>query len=238
MKPLRERLTQLMTARTVSYSQLAHRKGRLFAIKREPPRQQPFLIVLPSADAAREAKILVDPNKIDSKGTTAIDWYVPSPDGKLVAVSLSRGGSELGDVHLFDTATGSAVHEVVPHVNGGTAGGDLAWLPDGSGFFYTRYPKPGERPAADLDFYQQAWFHKLGTSLSEDHYELGKGFPRVGEIEFEMDDASGTLLATVQNGDGGQFSLFLRRRRASGRRSATLKTRSCRGRLVRTGRST
>jgi prolyl oligopeptidase len=210
VKAIRERLTQIMTAKTVSYGQLAHRNGRLFAIKREPPKQQPFLIVLPSADSVAQARVLVDPNQMDSKGTTAIDWYVPSPNGKLVAVSLSRGGSEAGDVHLFDTVTGARVHEVIPHVNGGTAGGDLAWMPDASGFFYTRYPKPGERPPADLDFFQQVYFHKLGTPLSADRYELGKDFPRVAEIEFEMDDRSGVLLATVQKGDGGEFSLFLR----------------------------
>jgi prolyl oligopeptidase len=209
-KAIRERLTTIMTAKTVSYGQLAHRKGKLFAIKREPPKQQPFLIVLPSADAVDQARVLVDPNQIDAKGTTAIDWYVPSPEGSLVAVSLSRGGSEAGDVHVFDTATGSAVYEVIPHVNGGTAGGDLAWNPDGSGFFYTRYPKKGERPAEDLDFYQQAYFHKLGTPTATDRYELGKGLPRIAEIEFEMHNPSGTLLATVQKGDGGQFSLFLR----------------------------
>jgi prolyl oligopeptidase len=210
VKAIRARLTQVMTAPTVSYGLLAHRKGRLFAIKREPPKQQPFLIVLPSAEAVDQARILVDPNKIDPKGTTAIDWYVPSPDGNLVAVSLSRGGSEAGDVHVFETASGSQVHEVIPHVNGGTAGGDLAWLPDGSGFFYTRYPKPGERPTADLDFFQQVYFHKLGTPLSADRYELGKDLPRVAEIEFEMEDSTGTLLTTVQNGDGGQFAFFLR----------------------------
>jgi len=83
-------------------------------------------------------------------------------------------------------------------------------MPDGSGVFYTRYPKTGERPADDLDFYQQVYFHKLGTPLAADRYELGKDFPRVAEIEMEMDNATGTLLATVQKGDGGQFSLFLR----------------------------
>lgn len=210
VQAIRERLAQIMTARTVSFGQLASRKGRLFAIKCEPPKQQPFLIVLPSADSVAQARVLVDPNQIDPKGTTAIDWYVPSPDGKLVAVSLSQGGSEAGDVHVFDTASGSPVHEVIPHVNGGTAGRDLAWMPDGSGVFYTRYPKAGERPADDLDFYQQVYFHKLGTPLTADRYELGKDFPRVAEIEMEMDNASGTLLATVQKGDGGQFSLFLR----------------------------
>ena len=41
-------------------------------------------------------------NQIDSKGTTAIDWFEPSLDGTKVAVSLSKGGSEDGTLHFFD----------------------------------------------------------------------------------------------------------------------------------------
>jgi len=41
---------------------------------------------------------------------------VPSFDGKLVAVSISKGGTEAGDVHVIDVATGKEVHEVVTHV--------------------------------------------------------------------------------------------------------------------------
>lgn len=207
---IRARVTEIMSARTVSYSGLEYRQGMLFAIQREPPRQQPFLIVFSFVDSLENARVLVDPNAIDSKGTTSIDWYVPSRDGRLVAVSLSVAGTEAGDVHIFETATGRKVHEVVPRVNTGTAGGDLAWMPDSSGFFYTRHPRSGERPPADLDFFQQVYFHKLGTPTEKDRYEIGKDFPRVAEIEFVMDDRSGTLLATMQNGDGGEFSHYLR----------------------------
>lgn len=210
VEAIRARVTQIMSAKTISYSGLEYRKGTLFAIKREPPRQQPFLIVFPSVDALDQSRVLVDPNVIDKEGTTSIDWFVPSPDGKLVAVSLSRAGTEAGDVHVYETATGQEVREVIPRVNTGTAGGDLAWLPDGSGFFYTRHPRAGERPEADLDFFQQVYFHKLGTPTADDRYELGKDFPRVAEIQFEMHDATGRLLATVQNGDGGEFAHYLR----------------------------
>lgn len=55
----------------------------------------------------------------------------------VVAVSLSRGGSER-DVHLIDVETGQRVHAIIEHVNGDTAGGILVGLPDPSGFFYTR----------------------------------------------------------------------------------------------------
>lgn len=207
---IRRRVTEIMSAESVSYSSVAHRNGSFFVVKTQPPKQQPFLVVMPSPQRPDEARVLFDPNAVDAQGTTVMDWYEPSPDGKLVALSLSKGGSEVGDVHLIETATGKLTGEVVPRVNSGTAGGDLAWAADGSGFYYTRHPHPGERPASDLGFYQQLYFHRIGTSPADDRYELGKGFPRIAEIEVET-HASGLVLVTVQNGDGGEFAHYLRR---------------------------
>jgi prolyl oligopeptidase len=207
---LRARLTEILTARTISHSGLIYRGGQLFALRRQPPKEQPFLVVLPAPNEPNKARVLIDPTTMGKKGTTSIDWYMPSPDGKLVAVSLSRGGTESGDVHVLDVATSKEVNEIVPRVNGGTAGGDLAWSPDGKGFFYTRYPRGKERPPEDLDFYQQVYYHQLGTPTDNDRYEMGKDLPRIAEIRLEMDDKSGRLLASVQNGDGGEFAHFLR----------------------------
>jgi prolyl oligopeptidase len=207
---LRAEVTKILSAKTTSHGALIFRGGRLFGLRRQPPKQQPFLVAMPSPDAPDQARVLLDPNVLDTKGTTAIDWFVPTPDGKLVAVSLSKGGSESGDVYVYEAATGKQVYEVVPRVNGGTAGGDLAWSPDGRGFFYTRYPRGTERAAEDLDFYQQLYYHELGTPTGKDRYELGKDLPRIAEIKLEMHDATGRLLASVQKGDGGEFAHFLR----------------------------
>jgi len=210
VQEIRDRVTEIMEAKTVAYGGLTVRGGKLFAVKRQPPKQQPFIVVMSSAEHPDSERVIVDPNVIDTQGTTSMDWYVPSADGSLVAVSLSKGGSEAGDVHVFETATGKEVFEVIPHVNGGTAGGDLAWAPDGSGFFYSRYPRGDERPKIDLDFYTQIYFHKLGTPTQADRYEMGKKFPRIAEIQLDMDRKTGRLLATIQDGDGGEFAHYLR----------------------------
>lgn len=207
---LRQKLTKIMAAKTTGHSALAVRGEKVFALRRQPPKEQPFLVVLPAADKPEDATVLLDPNELDKKGGTSIDWFVPSPDGKLVAVSVSKGGSESGDVHLYDVATGKPTGEVIPRVNNGTAGGDLAWAADGKGFFYTRYPRGKERPAEDLDFYQQLYFHALGTPTEKDRYELGKDLPRIAEIKVDLDATSGRVLAAVQKGDGGEFAFFLR----------------------------
>jgi prolyl oligopeptidase len=206
---IRARVAELRSDQAQSYSALTWRNGKLFALKRQPPKQQPFLIVMDSPDDAANARIVVDPSIVDPSGSTTIDFYEPSVDGKLVAVSLSRGGSESGDVHIYD-ATGKDIHEVVPRVQGGTAGGDLAWTVDGTGVFYTRYPHEGERPAEDLFFYQQVYFHKLGTAPDTDRFELGKDLPKVAEIRLDAHPALHYVLASVQHGDGGGVEHYLR----------------------------
>ncbi len=193
-----------------SYGELLNRGGRLFAMKFEPPKAQRFLVTLRSADEpAIGQTVVVDPNALDASGSTSIDWYVPSHDGKLVAVSLSKGGSEDGSVHIFETATGKQVDIVIPRVQYPTGGGSVAWNADATGFWYTRYPAPGEKPPADEHFFQQVWFHKLGTPLKQDTYAVGKEFPRIAETALQSSADGKYVLATVANGDGGDFFHFL-----------------------------
>nr|XP_061812113.1 prolyl endopeptidase-like [Nerophis lumbriciformis] len=202
----------ILEKQSVSYRSVGVVAGKVFAIKKQPPKQQPFLVVMNSLEAPESATVLVDPNAMDDKGLTSIDWYVPSPDASHVAVSISKGGTESGDVSIFEVATGKKVFETLTRVNGGTAGGDLAWNPDGNSFFYTRYPRTGERPEADLKFYQQLYLHRLGDNPAKDTYILGKDLPKIGEIRTRVHGASGRLLVTVQKGDGGEFELYLRER--------------------------
>ncbi|MBI5837550.1 MAG: S9 family peptidase [Candidatus Eisenbacteria bacterium] len=209
VRAIRKRITELDRASSPDHYELSQRGGRLFAIKSEPPLQQPFLVTLGSVDDARSTRTVVDPNLLDPKGGTSIDWYVPSRDGRLVAVSLSEGGSESGTVHLYDVESGKALEDVIPRVNGGTAGGSLAWNEDATGFWYTRYPKEGERPKEDLDFYQQVYFHKLGTREGGDTYSIGHDFPRIAEVALQSSDDGRFVLASVENGDGGDYAHYL-----------------------------
>lgn len=207
---IRDQLTKLYSSSSVLFSSPVYRAGQYFALRYEPGQQHETLVTLQSLDAAGSFRFIVDPNKLAPDGSISIDWFEPSPDGKLVAVSLSTDGSEAGDVHVYDLTREMKEVDVVTRVNAGTAGGDLAWSPDSSGFYYTRYPRPGERPDDEMGFFQQGWYHRIGTPAESDRYELGKDFPRIAEIEFEMHDESGQLLVTVQDGDSGRFAHFLR----------------------------
>ena len=202
-------LSRLYKSESAGFASLAFRGGVLFAVETKPPKAQPFLVTLVSVDDPESARPLVDPNALDPSGATAIDFYVPSPDGKLVAVSLSKNGSEDGSVHVFEVATGQEFPEIVPRVNFATGGGSVAWNGDSSGFWYTRYPHAGERAASDLNFYQQVYFHRLHTEASEDRYALGRELPRIAEIALAASDDGKYVLARVANGDGGDFLHYM-----------------------------
>ena len=205
---IEKQLTEWYAKTSPSYFSLVSRPGILFAMKFQPPKQQSLLVTLASADDLKSERVMLDPNVLDAKGTTAIDWYAPSLDGKHVAVSLSKGGSEDGTLHFYETA-GKALPDTIAHVQYPTAGGSAAWNADGAGVYYTRFPWKGERPEADLNFYQQIYFHKLGTPDTEDIYCIGKDFPRIAEIVLEASRDGRYILATVANGDGGDFAHYL-----------------------------
>ena len=206
---LAERFRELFSAEPVRYYGFRQRHA-FFAMKRQPPKNQPMLVVMKAAGDVASERVIVDPNAIDAKGTTAIDFYAPSLDGRYVAVALSEKGSEQGPAYVYEVATGKRLPDVVPRVQYPTGGGSVEWDAKATGFYYTRYPQGDERPAEDRNFYQQVYFHKLGTPPSTDRYVIGKEFPRIAETALHATRDGRYLLATVANGDGGEFSFYLR----------------------------
>jgi len=208
--PLLEILEEEYEGAYPTFFALAYRTGLVFALKFKPPAQQPMLVTFTSIHRMATQKMLLNPNRLNTNGAVAIDWYVPSPDGKWVAVSLSENGSEEGTLHFIETETGRWLVEKIPRVQYPTGAGSVAWHGNGSGVFYARYPQPGERPEAELNFHQQIYFHKLGTPVKNDRYEIGSQFPRIAETELASSEDGRFVLATVANGDGGDFAHYLR----------------------------
>lgn len=205
---LADDLEELFEDAGASYYQAQVCSNRVFVLRQRPPAQQAALVRFNSITNLEPHITWVDANRLDTNGTISIEWYKASRDGRIVAVCLSRLGSESGALHFFDARR--KLSDEIPYVQFPTAGGSAVWNTNGTGVFYTRYPHPGEKPAADLQFHQQVWFHRLGTPASADTYEIGKEFPRIAEIVLETSPDGSCVLATVANGDGGDFAHWLR----------------------------
>ena len=140
-----------------------------FHTRREGTQNQPVLYVRKGVDGKDEA--LVDVNALAKDGTVALDWWVPSHDGNYVAYGTSAGGSEISTLHIIATAT----HKLLPDTIERTRAASLAWKPDDSGFYYTRYPKPGDVAAGQEMYNRHVFYHALGGDPTKDALIFGEG---------------------------------------------------------------
>ena len=84
-----------------------------------------------------KGRVFFDPNALSKDGTVALAGMRFSEDGAYVAYNLSKGGSDVSTWKVRNVATGVDLPDTFP------AGrlGVNAWAKDGSGFYYTDYPK-------------------------------------------------------------------------------------------------
>ena len=156
-----ERLVALMGLPVVMGAVV--RGERVFSYERLAGDDQFVLALRATADVDAEPTVLFDPAAGSADSTVAIDWFEPSDDGALVAFGISEGGTEDSTLWVLDvrptldTRGPVLLDEEIPH----TRACSLSWEPDGSGFFYTRYPEGDE-------YHRTVHHHRLGGEWVED----------------------------------------------------------------------
>ena len=157
---IRARLERLLAIGALSVPTPA--RGRYFYQRRDGDQNQPVLYV--RAGVEGEDRVAVDPNTLSEAGTTALDWFFPSEDGDFLAYGLSENGTEQSVLHVLDVRTGERLPDRIPD----TRAASVAWLPDGTGFYYTRYPVRGTVPEGEEQYHRAVHFHRLGDDPVSD----------------------------------------------------------------------
>jgi prolyl oligopeptidase len=183
---LRERLAALFDIGSADGPAVAG--GLVFFSRRDGKHEQPLFVV---RDGSGVERTLVDTNTLDPTGKTALDWYYPSPSGKLLAYGLSKDGSEQSVLRVLDVATGAVSAEAIPNCRASS----VAWSHDETGFFYTRYP-PGE------NYDRWLYYHRLGDAAdgAGDAYVWGKERDKTDWTTAEMSKDGATLALVVYRG--------------------------------------
>ncbi len=157
---IRERIKELWNY--TKYS-VPKKKGKyLFYTKNEGLQNQSVLYKQEGFDGI--PSVLLDPNKLSEDGTVSMGFQCYTEDGSLLAYSISRSGSDWQEIKIRDVETCEDYPETLKWARFSGA----AWMPDKSGFFYSRNPQPGTVPPGDEFFYNRVYWHKLGTSQEED----------------------------------------------------------------------
>ena len=189
---IRERLRVLFSIGLVSAP--AIRGDRYFHQRRTGDQEQPVLYLRQGREG--EDRVLLDPARFAEDRTSALDWYYPSDDGRLLAYGVSEGGSEKSVLRILDVDTGRDLADVIPF----TRACSLEWRPDGSGFFYTRYPEPGSVPPGEENYRRRVYEHVLGRDWREDPLVFGADRPPEDWANVHLSPGGRWLAVSVSRG--------------------------------------
>jgi prolyl oligopeptidase len=172
LAPLRDakaeaRLQQLLAIGTIG--EVALGGARVFFTLREAPRERPALYMIdtaqPTAADLLSKPALIDPQSYGERA--ALDYINPSRDGRYVAFGVSENGDERATLRVYDVDHQQLLPEAIEHAKWS----HVEWLSDGSGFFYRRYPKPGEPNWNEQEpdsYYARLFLHRLGKPVESD----------------------------------------------------------------------
>lgn len=163
---IRARLKELLELPAISTP--APRKDRVFYFRREGRQNHAILYM---RKGGGPETVVLDPNAWSEKGLDSLDWYYPNRDGTRIAYGRSHGGDELSTLRVLEVDSGEHLPDEIPY----TRACSVSWLPDGSGFYYTRYPDPATQPKGQESYYRRVFFHTLGAAWAEDAPVYGEG---------------------------------------------------------------
>ncbi|WP_411819906.1 prolyl oligopeptidase family serine peptidase [Hyphococcus formosus] len=180
------------------------KRGERYFFSRNDGLQNQF--VLHVQDGQASPRILIDPNEWSDDGATALAFYKPSPDGRLLAYMVQEGGSDWHTIKVIDVDSGEVKQDTIEWVKFS----GVSWAKDGSGFYYSRYPKPapGEE-FQSLNLNQAVYFHKIGESADNDRLVYARPEePSHGFSTVVSSDGS-ALVITVWTGTDDRYEVVL-----------------------------
>ncbi|HKN15922.1 MAG TPA: prolyl oligopeptidase family serine peptidase [Candidatus Sulfotelmatobacter sp.] len=194
---IHKRLTELLSIGSISAPQIGGKY--YFYTRREGMQNQPIVYVRERGTEGKndgKDRVLVDVNQLSADGTIALDWYQPSENGKYLVYGTSPSGSEMSTLHIIETKTGKMLPDTIER----TRAASIAWLPDNSGFYYTRYPKKGDVPDGQEMYNRHVFYHELGTDPETDTKIFGEGRDPEDWPGVSLDNDGRLLLITVEQG--------------------------------------
>lgn len=133
--------------------------GKYFFYKNNGLQNQSVLYEMDSLDGT--PREVLDPNKLSDDGTVALKSVDFSKDGRYMAYTISRNGSDWNEIYVKDMKEGKMLDDHIVWAKFTNA----SW--QGDGFYYSAYDAPKSELSSKNE-YQKVYYHKLGTPQSQD----------------------------------------------------------------------
>lgn len=116
-----------------------------------------------------EPVVVLDPNTLSDDGTVALTGISMAKDGKHIAYTISRSGSDWTEIYVIDAETLKPLPDHIEWAKFTGAEWRQKGIDGAEGFFYSAYPRPeAGKEFSNANENHNIYFHKLGTPQSED----------------------------------------------------------------------
>ena len=157
-RELKERLEQLWNYEKVS---APFKEGDYTYFYKNDGLQNQYVVYRDKEGETPE--VFLDPNTFAEDGTTSLAGLSFSENGKLAAYSISEGGSDWRKVIVMDALNKKIIEDTLVDIKFS----GIQWKLN-DGFFYSSYDKPEGSELSEMTDQHKLYYHKLGTSQSED----------------------------------------------------------------------
>ena len=196
---LKNRLTQLTGYEKVVAPFV--KNGKIYSYKNNGLQNQNVLYVQDSEDAP--ARVVLDPNTLSQDGTVALTGVYPSNDGKYMAYTISRSGSDWTEIYVLDLETGKQLED---HIEWAKFTG-ASWR--GDGFYYSAYPAPKEgEERSGKNTHHLVYYHKLGDPQSNDQLAFRNYYDPQRFYQGEVDASERYMYVYESGGNSGNRLFF------------------------------
>ena len=197
---LKDRLTEIVNYER--YSTPSKKHGRYIYSKNDGLQNQSVIYMQETLDG--EPTVLLDPNALSDDGTVSLGGISFSNDGKYMAYTIQRSGSDWVEIYVKDMAT----LELLPDHIEWAKFTDAAWYKDG--FFYAAYDRPTEgKEFSNVNENHKIYYHKLGTPQEQDElFYSNPAQPRYfHQVDLTEDEH---YMFLFESGQGAGHTLWIR----------------------------
>ena len=193
------------------------RGNRYFYTRNDGTQNQSVLFVRDGLNGERRE--LLNPNNWAADAATALAEWVPSDDGRRLLYAVQDGGTDWRIVRVLDVETGQHLSEELRWIKFSS----LTWAPDGSGFWYSRFPEPeAGQTFQQTNTNQAIYFHRIGDPQSADRLVYATpDRPTLGH-NAELTDDGRFLVITTTEGTDDRYEITVIDTRLRGGRPRTL----------------
>jgi len=172
-----------------------------FFLKNEGLQNQDVLYFTDDLD--KEPEILLDPNKFSEDGTVALTNYAISKNGKYIAYSISRSGSDWNEIMVKDIEKNQKLDDHIKWVKFSGIG----WYQDG--FYYSSYEQPDENEKyEEVHQNHKVCYHQLGEKQGNDEVIFeNEEYPERNYYAYLSDDEKYLFISEKESTSGNDLHI-------------------------------